>query len=258
MSILLRLVAAALAKWLLYWPAFSVIIRPMGKLHIVSHDDLPFEDRVEAGRLLGRELSGLRGQGAVVLGIPRGGLVVAWELARQIEADLDIVLSHKLGAPGNSELAIGAVAEDGRLFLHQDLVGQLGVDSGYIEREKELQLAVLAQRTRQARRVLPRAELTGRLVIVTDDGVATGATLQAALWAARQQKPKKLIAALPVGPQETIARLAEDADEMVCLRAPYSFAAVGQFYLRFEQVEDDQVDRILAEEAARRAGGNER
>ena len=230
----------------------------MGKLRIVSHDDRPFEDRAEAGRLLGRELSGLRGQRAVVLGIPRGGLVVARELARQIEADLDIVLSHKLGAPDNPELAIGAVAEDGRLFLHQDLVGQLGVDSGYIEREKERQLAVLAQRTRQARRVLPRAALAGRLVIVTDDGVATGATLQAALWAARQQKPKKLIAALPVGPQETITRLAEDADEMVCLRAPYSFAAVGQFYIRFEQVEDDQVARILAEEAARRQSHGER
>ena len=252
MSILRRLLAAGLTKWLLYWPAFSVIIRLVGKLNIVSHDDRPFEDRVEAGLLLGRELSGLRGQGAVVLGIPRGGLVVARELARQIDADLDIVLSHKLGAPGNPELAIGAVAEDGRLFLHQDLVGQLGVDSGYIEREKELQLAVLAQRTRQARLVLPRAELAGRLVIVTDDGVATGATLQAALWATRQEKPKKLIAALPVGPQETIARLAEDADEMVCLRAPYSFGAVGQFYIRFEQVEDDQVSRILTEEAARR------
>jgi putative phosphoribosyl transferase len=230
----------------------------MGKLRIVSHDDRPFEDRVEAGRLLGQELSDLRGQRAVVLGIPRGGLVIARELARLIEADLDIVLSHKLGAPGNSELAIGAVAEDGRLFLHRDLVGQLGVDSSYIEREKELQLAVLAQRTRQARRVLPRAELSGRLVIVTDDGVATGATLQAALWAARQENPKKLIAALPVGPQETIARLAEDVDEMVCLRAPYSFSAVGQFYLRFDQVEDDEVARILAEEAVRRAGGNER
>ena len=257
MSILLRLIAAGLAKWLLYWPVFNVIIRFVGKLHIVSHDDRPFEDRVEAGRLLGRELSGLRGQRAVVLGIPRGGLVVARELARQIEDDLDIVLSHKLGAPGNPELAIGAVAEDGRLFLHQDLVGQLGVDSGYIEREKELQLAVLAQRTRQARRVLPRATLAGRLVIVTDDGVATGATLQAALWAARQEKPKKLIAALPVGPPETIARLAGDADEMVCLRAPYSFSAVGQFYLRFEQVEDDQVARLLAEEAARRRSHTE-
>jgi predicted phosphoribosyltransferase len=206
----------------------------MGKLRIVSSDDRPFEDRVEAGRLLGRELSDLRGQRAVVLGIPRGGLVVARELARHIEADLDIVLSHKLGAPGNPELAIGAVAEDGRLFLHRDLVEQLDVDGGYIEREKELQLAVLAQRTRQARRVLPR------------------------VWAARQEKPKKLIAALPVGPRETIARLADDADEMVCLRAPYSFAAVGQFYIRFEQVEDDQVARILAEEAARRRSHAER
>jgi predicted phosphoribosyltransferase len=230
----------------------------MGELRIVSHDDQPFEDRIEAGRLLGRELSDLRGQRAVVLGIPRGGLVIARELAHHIEADIDIVLSHKLGAPGNPELAIGAVAEDGRLFLHRDLVEQLGVDRGYIEREKELQLAVLAQHTRQARRVLPRAALSGRLVIVTDDGVATGATLQAALWAARQEKPKKLIAALPVGPQETIARLAEDVDEMVCLRAPYSFAAVGQFYLRFEQVEDDQVARILAEEAARRQNRAER
>jgi predicted phosphoribosyltransferase len=230
----------------------------MGKLRIVSSDDRPFKDRVEAGRLLGRELNGLYGQRAVVLGVPRGGLVVARELARHVEADLDIVLSQKLGAPDNPELAIGAVAEDGHVFLQRDLVGQLGVDDGYIEREKELQLAVLAQRARKARRILPRAPLAGRLVIVTDDGVATGATLQAALWAVRQEKPGKLIAALPVGPRETITRLAEDVDEIVCLRVPYSFAAVSQFYIRFEQVGDDQVARILTEEVGKRQGHGER
>ncbi len=224
----------------------------MGILRIASRSDKPFRDRLEAGQLLGRELETWRGQRAVVLGIPRGGLIIAREVSRALEADLDIVLSHKLRAPGNPELAIGAVAEDGKLFLHEMLVQELGVESAYIQQEKERQLVEIARRTKLIRRILPKVPLERSLVIITDDGVATGATMQAALWAARQEHPKKLIAALPVGPEETMRRLAKDADEMLCLRAPPFFAAVGQFYMRFPPVEDEEVLEILKDQ---RKGG---
>ncbi len=226
----------------------------MKTLRIVSHSDEPFRDRLEAGQILGHELRNWRGQGAVVLGIPRGGLIVARELAQALDADLDIVLSRKLRAPGNPELAIGAVAEDGKLFLDEMLVREMGVDSTYIQQEKEHQLVEIAHRIEQSRRILPKLLLKGRSVIVTDDGVATGATMQAALWAARQEHPRKLIAALPVGPEETMRRLAKDADEMICLRAPPFFSAVGQFYMLFDQVEDEEMLAILNEERQRKGG----
>ena len=224
----------------------------MTALRIVSYSDEPFTDRLEAGQLLGRELKKWRGQRAVVLGIPRGGLIVARELARALEADLDIVLSRKLGAPGNPELAIGSIAEDGRLFLNEMLVSEMAVESGYLQQEKERQLAEIRRRTELIRRFLPKMPLEGKVVIVTDDGVATGATMQAALWAARQEHPRVLIAALPVGPVENVRRLAEAADEMVCLRAPSIFSAVGQFYMRFDQVGDEEVLELLKDQRQRK------
>jgi predicted phosphoribosyltransferase len=224
----------------------------MNTLRIISYSDEPFRNRLEAGQLLGHELRNWRGQSAVVLGIPRGGLIVARELARVLDADLDIVLSRKLRAPGNPELAIGAVTEDGKLFLDEMLIREMGVESTYIRQEKERQLLEIARRTEQSRQILPKVPLKGRLVIVTDDGVATGATMQAALWAARQEHPKKLIAALPVGPEETVRRLAQDADEMICLRTPSFFSAVGEFYIQFDQVEDEEMLTILREEHQRK------
>jgi predicted phosphoribosyltransferase len=225
----------------------------MARCRIVSRGETPFRDRVEAGQVLGRELSELRGQGALVLGVPRGGVVVAREIAGALDAELDIVLARKLGAPGNPEVAIGAVTEDGQVFLSEARFPWLARASAYVESEKERQLAEIARRAALYRRVRPKVPLAGRLVIVTDDGVATGATLQAALWAARQEGPSRLVAALPVGPEDTVARLAEEADEMVCLRTPPQFYAVGQFYETFEQTEDEELIEILAAEAERTA-----
>lgn len=224
----------------------------MGKLRILSRSSKPFDDRQEAGRLLAKELKLYRGQKAVVLGIPRGGIIVAQELARSIQADLDIVLAHKLRTPGYTELAMGSVAEDGSLFLNEEVIRELGIGEAYIEQEKERQLAEIKRRTELIRRVRSKVALGGRTVIVTDDGIATGATTQAALWAVRREHPQKLIVALPVGPEDTVMRLAEDVDEMICLRVPPSFAAVGQFYIKFSPVEDEEVLRILKEE---REGG---
>jgi predicted phosphoribosyltransferase len=224
----------------------------MGNLHILSHSGEPFRDRVEAGRLLGYSLKSLRLQKPVVLGIPRGGLVVAQEIARMLEGDLDIVLARKLRAPQNSELAIGSVSETGKLFLDQSLVELLGIPDEYISQEKDYQMAEIARRMSLVRSVLPKTMIAGRPVIVTDDGVATGSTLQSALWAVRHESPSTLLAALPVGPEDTVRRLSADCDEMYVSRVPNYFSAVGQFYVHFDQVEDEEVLSILGDEAQRK------
>jgi putative phosphoribosyl transferase len=224
----------------------------MGTLHILSRSGEPFRDRIEAGRSLGYSLKSLRLQKPVVLGIPRGGLIVAREIARMLGGDLDIVLARKLRAPQNSELAIGSVSENGKLFLDESLAATLEISSEYIAEEKEHQMAEIARRMALIRAVMPRTPLAGREVIVTDDGVATGATLQAALWAVGQEKPSRLIAAMPVGPENTVRRLSEDCDEMLVGRVPLYFSAVGQFYVNFDQTDDDEVISILQAEARRR------
>lgn len=217
----------------------------MGQLRILSRSSEHFKDRQEAGRLLAQQLAAYRGQKTVVLGIPRGGMIVAQEIARYLQAEIDIVLAHKLRTPGHTELAMGSVAEDGRLFINEDVVRELAIEREYVQLEKQHQIKEMRRRTLLFRQNHPKVPLTGRTVIVTDDGVATGATTQAALWAVRLEKPEKLIAAFPVGPDHTISRLAADADVFICLRAPPFFGAVGQFYLHFEQVEDEEVLEIL-------------
>jgi putative phosphoribosyl transferase len=223
-----------------------------GQLRILSRSSEPFRDREEAGRLLAKELSNYRGKKAVALGIPRGGVVVANEIANALDAELDIVLARKLRTPGYEELAMGSVAEDGKLFLNQEVVRQMAMSEIQIQNEKDIQLAEIRRRTELIRHIRPKVELKGRIVVVSDDGVATGATTQAALWAVRMEQPSKLIAAIPVGPEDTIIRLAKDVDEMLCLRTPPLFAAVGQFYQRFHAVEDNEVLEILGEAAKRK------
>jgi len=179
------------------------------------------------------------------VGIPRGGVIVAAEVARKLDAKLDIVLSRKLGAPYNPELAIGAISEDGRVFLNEALASQVGADKGYIEAEKAQQWCEIKDRIKRFRKVKQKITLKGKTTIVTDDGVATGATMQAALIALRQEKPGKLIAALPVGAGEAVELLADYADEVVALRIPDYLGAIGQFYLDFSQTSDEEVLGIL-------------
>lgn len=217
----------------------------MGTVHVLSHDPSPFADRREAGRQLARELARFRASRPVILGIPRGGVVIAAEIADHLGAELDIVLSRKIGAPGNPELAIGAIAEDGRLFLDERIAERVGASPAFIAREQGRQLEEIARRVALFRAVRPKVPLHGRVVIVADDGLATGATMQAALWAAHRDRPAATIAAVPVGAVDTIERLAGSADELVCLRAPEDFGAVGMFYRVFDQVEDEEVLAIL-------------
>ncbi|MDD5691758.1 MAG: phosphoribosyltransferase family protein [Candidatus Omnitrophica bacterium] len=217
----------------------------MDIVRIISHSNEAFRDRQEAGRLLADELKYLSGKETVVLGIPRGGVIVAAEVSRVLNAKLDIVLSRKLGAPYNPELAIGAVTEDGKVFLNETLASQAGADKGYIESEKARQLLEIKVRIKRFRKIKQKIPLKGKTVIVTDDGAATGATMQAALIALRQEKPAKLIAALPVAAGEAVELLADYADEVIALRVPDYLGAIGAFYLDFSQSSDEEVLGIL-------------
>jgi predicted phosphoribosyltransferase len=208
----------------------------------------PFLDRHEAGRFLAQALRAQAGGDLLVLGIPRGGVVVGAAITRELAAELDVVIARKLSAPGNPELAIGAVIEGGETYLNRGLISALGADEKYVADETARQLERIRQRAeayRAARKIAPRE---GRTVVVVDDGVATGATMIATLAGLRAAKPARLWCAIPVGPPDTLEELAELADEVVCLAAPEYFQAVGQFYERFDQVEDDEVLRILRNE----------
>lgn len=217
----------------------------MGHIRIISESGEPFGDRVAAGRLLADYLQHLRGRNAVVLGIPRGGVIVAAQVARALDAELDVALTRKIGAPYNPELAIGAISESGNLVIDAALAPRTGANDAYIETQKLLQLQEISRRSMIYRTVRPKVTLKDRNVVITDDGVATGATMLASLMAARNENPASLICALPVGPRDTLAKLAEQADEIVCLRVPAYFEAVGQFFDDFRQTSDEEVILIL-------------
>ena len=207
-----------------------------------------FHDRVEAGRRLAAALSDLSAAAQlVVVGIPRGGVLVAREVAVACRAPLDVVLTHKLGAPDNAELAIGAVAEDGTLVLDVDPLTRLWLTPHYLDDEVARQKTELARRAALYRGGRERVPLIDRVVIVIDDGVATGYTLIAAVRSIRAAQAARVIAAVPVGPAEAVARLRREADRVVCLAVPDLFWAVSPYYDSFPQVSDDQVVAALAD-----------
>ena len=228
----------------------------MGSLNIVSRNTKIFRDRREAGRLLAYELGDYRNKDVVVMGIPRGGIIVAAELAQGLNATLDIVISRKLRTPGQEELAMGSISENGKVFFNDNVIRGLDIDPAVIEAEKQTQTAEINRRSAIIRKILPGLPISGKITIVTDDGVATGATTQAALWAIRQGNPAKLIAAIPVASERTIERIAEYADYTLCLRVPSFFSAVGQFYKNFNQIEDEELMQILEGERKRRLSIN--
>ncbi len=217
----------------------------MGKTRILFREDRIFRDRAEAGRILSGALKEFAGKDAVVLGIPRGGVVVAAQIARAIDADLDVALTRKIGAPLQPELAIGALAESGQIYLNDLLAAQAGADEGYIEREKARQAGVIKERAQQYRKVRSKIPLAGRLAIVVDDGVATGATMLATLWSLARERPQRLVVALPVATDDAVDILAEAADEVVVLQVPIFLAGISQFYGDFSQTGDDEIVDIL-------------
>jgi len=210
---------------------------------------LIYADREAAGRMLARRLMAYAHTDAVVLGIPRGGVPVAKVVADALGAPLEVIVVRKLGAPGQPELGIGAVADGDhpRAIFNQDIIEQLGVSDEYIEAEIARQLKEANRRERAYRGGRAKLALAGKTVIVVDDGIATGCSVRAALRGARRQQPKRLILAIPVTPAESLAALRSDADEIICLETPENFFAVGQFYRDFEQVSDDRVKTILSQ-----------
>ncbi len=202
-----------------------------------------FLNRDDAAQKLAEKLQMYRGQHPLVLAIPRGAVPMGKTIAASLDGDLDVVLVRKLRAPGNPELAIGSIDETGWTYLAEYALHMAGQE--HIEREKETQLAVMRQRRAQYTPVRPPLDPAGRVVIIVDDGLATGSTMIAALHATRAKKPKKLVCAVPVAPPDTLEKVTPYADEMVCLYAPEMFYAVGQFYADFPQVSDDQVIEFL-------------
>ncbi|HET8562230.1 MAG TPA: phosphoribosyltransferase [Candidatus Binatia bacterium] len=203
-----------------------------------------FRNREHAAKLLAQKLAKYIIQKPLVLGIPRGALPMAKVIADALDGELDVVLVHKLGAPGQPELAIGAVDEEGRVYL-SDSVPEWGISSDYVDREKQEQLETLRRRRAQYTPFRSPINPSGRIVIVVDNGIATGATMIAALRSVREQSPAKLIAAVAVLPPSTLSRIRKYADEVVYLDAPEDFFAVGQFFEDFPQVTDDEVIAIL-------------
>lgn len=209
--------------------------------HVAPH----FLDRADAGYQLARRLTAYRAKHVLVLGIPRGGVPVAAEVARALEGELDVVVTRKLRSPISAELAIGAITSDGGRYLNESMLRYLGVDERYVERATQIEMADAARREARFRHGAPPPAIAGRDVILVDDGLATGSTMIAAARSVRAHKPARLVIAVPVGSTEAYAALKHEADEVVCLATPEPFWAVGTYYEDFQQTEDDDVDRLL-------------
>jgi putative phosphoribosyl transferase len=203
-----------------------------------------FYDRTEAALALAERLKDYKGKNPLILAIPRGAVPMAKIIADELEGAFDVVLVRKLRAPYQPELAIGSVDESGWTYI-ADFAASVGADNAYIASEKHAQMETIKKRRAQYTPVRPPIDPAGRIVIVIDDGLATGATMISALHGLRDRKPAKLICAVPVSPPTTLEKVAALADEVVCLEAPSDFQAVGQFYVNFPQVGDIDVIEIL-------------
>lgn len=206
-----------------------------------------FGDRADAGRILSADLAHLAGRDdVVVLGLPRGGVPVAYEVACALRAPLDVFLARKLGVPGQPELAMGAIASGGVLVLHQAVIDALAIAPEALEEVAAREGAELARREQAYRTGRPPLDVAGRTVVLVDDGLATGATMRAAIAALRAQLAGRIVVAVPVGPRETCEEMAREADEVVCSRMPRSFQAVGQWYDDFSPTTDEEIGALLA------------
>ena len=204
-----------------------------------------FRNRQDAGRRLADRLEALRNERPVVVGLPRGGVPVAAEVASALGAPLDVIIVRKLGVPAQPELGMGAIGEDGVRVLNDTVVRAAGVPADAIDAVERRERAEVERRARRYRGDRARASLDGRTVIVVDDGIATGGTARAAVQVARAQGARRVVLAVPVAPPDTVEEMRAVADEVVCVESPRGFAAVGQWYEDFTQTSDDEVVRLL-------------
>jgi putative phosphoribosyl transferase len=212
-----------------------------------------FRDREHAGRELAQSLTSYRDQSPLVLGLPRGGVPVAYEVARALDAPLDVLVVKKLGAPMHSELGIGTVAEGGYVFLDEELVRETGTSEGEVSDAIRTKTAEVEERCRRLRRGRPVPDLRDRTVVVVDDGIATGGTVRTALRVLRQRGPRRLVLAVPVASRDILASLRGEADEIVCPSPQDELYAVGGWYDDFHTVEDRDVDALLEQASTPRS-----
>lgn len=210
---------------------------------------LLFRDREDAARRLGWRLKGHSLRDPLVLAIPRGGVVIGAVLARELDADLDVVLARKLHAPGNRELAVGAVSEDGQVNLNPEAAPVPGLTEEYLAQERQHQLAEIARCRELFCGDRQAAPITGRSVIVTDDGIATGSTMMAALQAIKAQNPHEVVVAIPVAPEDSLEQIRRHCDKVVCMVTPRFFWSISDFYEEFPQVDDAEVVELLRSSA---------
>ena len=206
---------------------------------------LPFKDRDEAGKELARNLLGFKGSNVVVLGMPRGGVVVAREVAESLGAALDIVVTRKIGAPGEPEFALGAVTQEGDVIVDSRAAESVGATPEYLQEEARRKKSEVKDRMRSLRGDIPYPSLEGKTVIIVDDGMATGNSMRAAVRSVRKRGPKEIVVAVPVAPREAVAELSREGTRVVCLEQPRFFFAIGEFYKDFAQVEDSEVRGLL-------------
>lgn len=204
-----------------------------------------FRDRIDAGQQLAAKLGEFAAKNPLILTIPRGGVIVGAEVVKILGGDLDLIITRKIGAPFNPEMAIGAVAQDGTMLLNEKLLSSVEVDETYLAEEKERRVAEIQRRLAAYRNQQPAMAWRDRVVILVDDGIATGFTVTAALRSIRKAMPAELVLAVPVAPPDTIKRLAKEVDRIICLHTPEQFWAVGQFYNKFGQVDDQDVVTTL-------------
>jgi putative phosphoribosyl transferase len=206
-----------------------------------------FEDRADAGRRLAQRLAARAGEAPVVVTLPRGGVPVGYEIARALNAPLDIIVVRKIGAPGQHELGIGALVDGDHpeTVLNEELLRLIDVSPEYLDREIKLELKEIHRREGVYRKGHPAVALQGRTVLVVDDGIATGASIRAALRGIKRRGARKIVLAVPVAAAETLHALRAEADEIVCLQSPESFGAIGEFYRDFSQTSDEEVIDLL-------------
>lgn len=214
-----------------------------------------FKNRTQAGALLARQLTAYaRRADVIVLALPRGGVPVGFAIVQKLDVPLDVLLVRKLGTPGQKELAMGAVASGGLCVLRPDIIDALGIQPDTVETMVQIELDEIARRELRYRAGRPPLHVEDRVVILVDDGLATGATMLAAVHVLRQARPTRIVVAVPVAPRETSTRLRAEVDQLICLATPEPFYAVGFWYENFEQVSDDTVSRLL-QRAARAGAG---